>query len=46
MITKADISGQPKAMAAFVSGEMRDTVEIHPAGAYGAFISAIFDCQS
>ncbi|EUC57472.1 phospholipid:diacylglycerol acyltransferase [Rhizoctonia solani AG-3 Rhs1AP] len=26
--------GVPKAMAAFVSGEMRDTVEINPAGAY------------
>ncbi|KAF8678940.1 Lecithin:cholesterol acyltransferase [Rhizoctonia solani] len=25
---------QPKAMAAFVSGEMRDTVEVNPAGAY------------
>ncbi|CAE6353271.1 unnamed protein product [Rhizoctonia solani] len=27
--------GVPKAMAAFVSGEMRDTVEVNPAGAYG-----------
>ncbi|CAE6486931.1 unnamed protein product [Rhizoctonia solani] len=26
--------GVPKAMAAFVSGEMRDTVEVNPAGAY------------
>ncbi|QRV83960.1 phospholipid: diacylglycerol acyltransferase [Ceratobasidium sp. AG-Ba] len=26
--------GVPKAMSAFVSGEMRDTVEINPAGAY------------
>ncbi|KAF8608141.1 LACT-domain-containing protein [Ceratobasidium sp. AG-I] len=26
--------GVPKAMTAFVSGEMRDTVEINPAGAY------------
>ncbi|KAG9084870.1 hypothetical protein FS749_004890 [Ceratobasidium sp. UAMH 11750] len=26
--------GVPKAMAAFISGEMRDTVEINPAGAY------------
>ncbi|CAE6392804.1 unnamed protein product, partial [Rhizoctonia solani] len=29
------ICAQPKAMAAFVSGEMRDTVEVNPAGAYG-----------
>jgi hypothetical protein len=28
-------SAQPKAMTAFLSGEMRDTVAISPAGAYG-----------
>jgi hypothetical protein len=26
---------QPKAMSAFLSGEMKDTVELHPMGAYG-----------
>ena len=28
-------SVQPKAMTAFLSGEMKDTVELNPAGAYG-----------
>jgi hypothetical protein len=28
------IAGVPKAMTAFLSGEMRDTVEIHPAGSW------------
>lgn len=26
---------QAKAMSAFLSGEMKDTVQVHPAGAYG-----------
>jgi len=25
-------------MAAFLSGEMKDTVQMHPAGAYGSFV--------
>ena len=29
---------QAKAMTAFLSGEMKDTVEINPAGSYGAFL--------
>ena len=33
-ITMAEIT-QPKAMTAFLSGEMKDTVELNPAGAYG-----------
>lgn len=28
---------QAKAMAAFLSGEMKDTVQMNPAGAYGKF---------
>ena len=28
-------SYQPKAMTAFLSGEMKDTVELNPTGAYG-----------
>ena len=28
---------QAKAMSAFLSGEMKDTVELNPAGAYGRF---------
>ena len=28
--------GVPKAMAAFMSGEMRDTVELNPAGEHSA----------
>ena len=28
---------QTKVMAAFLSGEMKDTVQIHPAGAYGLY---------
>lgn len=28
---------KPKAMTAFISGEMKDTVEINPAGSYGTF---------
>lgn len=31
-------SCQPKAMSAFLSGEMKDTVELNPAGAYGIYI--------
>ena len=30
---------QAKAMAAFLSGEMKDTVQMNPAGAYGVFPS-------
>jgi phospholipid:diacylglycerol acyltransferase len=30
---------QTKAMAAFLSGEMKDTVQMNPAGAYGLSLS-------
>lgn len=33
---------QPKAMTAFLSGEMKDTVELNPAGAYGLSFSSFF----
>lgn len=29
---------QSKAMSAFLSGEMSDTVQMNPAGAYGSFL--------
>ena len=31
-------SWQTKAMAAFLSGEMKDTVQMNPAGAYGPHV--------
>lgn len=33
----ADSFHEVKAMAAFYSGEMKDTVQMNPAGAYGEF---------
>lgn len=29
---------QAKAMSAFLSGEMKDTVQMHPVGAYGLYL--------
>ncbi len=36
---------QAKAMAAFLSGEMKDTVQMNPAGSYGELIASIMNSQ-
>jgi len=37
---------QSKAMAAFLSGEMKDTVQMNPAGSYGQPIHHFFTDKS